>query len=662
MSWVEAARHLGPGRDLGRLELLDHMPAFLDELAAFVDDVRAGNDPRPSDELPQIHALERLDEGYDLAEVVAEYGALRTCLCEIVVRENAPAMRSVEMPRLHQAIDKAISTSVVRFTLARERTLKALDRISTAALAHPDVGEFLDETLQVLLETTAAVDSVSVLLLEQGALRVRASAGLARRPSPEAVVRVGECLSGRIAETREPLFARDCSTDPRVTSDVIAREGTHAIYGVPLLLGTELIGVALMGSRTTFEFSQEDQLLFRTMAARATALIVQGQLREREHELRLALERDIASRKAAEAERELVRERLAAVLRALPVGVVLAEAPSGKVIMANDAFERMAGPLLPVATLAGYAAYHGSAPDGHRLGPRDWPLARAVAGANVSQQEIHFTRADGTRVITEQAAAPIRDASGAIVAAVVTVVDVTASKRAQQELQQGLRFRDEIMAVLSHDLRTPLMVTMTSAEVLERRGDLNEKQARIVTRIRSSGERMEHMIRDLLDYSRARHGGGMTVTLQNADLNAVCQQAIDAQQTLHPESVFRLVSPGSAQGRFDPDRLAQVAQNLLTNAARHAGKTPIEVRLRSEPDCLVLEVHNGGPAISPSMLPLVFEPFRRGLQSEGGSSAGLGLGLYIVQAIVSAHGGTVEVRSSEKSGTSFQVRLPQRTV
>ena len=247
-AWEAQARELRPARDLGRLALLDHMPQFLDELAAYIDESRAGHDPPPPEAVPQIHALERLNEGYNLSEVVAEYGALRGCLTELVVREAAPALRSVEMPRLHQAIDKAIACSVVRFSMARERTLKALDRISTAALANPDVKDFLDETLRVLLETTAAIDSVTVLLLEDGVLRVRAAAGVAQAPGAAPSVRIGECFAGRIAEARVPMAARDASNDERVTTDIIARSGTRGLYGVPLLLGEELIGVALMGS------------------------------------------------------------------------------------------------------------------------------------------------------------------------------------------------------------------------------------------------------------------------------------------------------------------------------------------------------------------------------------------------------------------------------
>src|SRR5262249_11284256 len=149
----------------------------MDDLADYVDDLRHGKQDAPPDENPRIHAMERLEVGYDLAEVVEEYAILRRCITSLLYSEHTPALRSGELPRLHEAIDLAISSSVVRYTEARERTLRALDRISQTALAHPDVESLLPNTLYAFLETTAAVDSVALLLREEDGLRVRAAVG-----------------------------------------------------------------------------------------------------------------------------------------------------------------------------------------------------------------------------------------------------------------------------------------------------------------------------------------------------------------------------------------------------------------------------------------------------------------------------------------------------
>ncbi|MFY0521974.1 sensor histidine kinase [Archangium gephyra] len=125
----------------------------------------------------------------------------------------------------------------------------------------------------------------------------------------------------------------------------------------------------------------------------------------------------------------------------------------------------------------------------------------------------------------------------------------------------------------------------------------------------------------------------------------------------HPGRVVLSHEPGTYSGEWDPDRLAQVISNLVGNALHHgASHTPVEVALHQEDSTLVLTVHNQGAPIPEALLPHVFDPFRG---SGGGSRQGLGLGLYIVQQILQAHGGSISVDSRADSGTTFTVRLPR---
>jgi len=126
--WESQVRKVRAAQTLDRPVLLDHLSEFIEDLAAYVDEVRTGHEVEPPEDAPQIHALERLEVGYELSEVVAEYSILRRCITELATRRHTPALRSAELPRLHEAIDQAISTSVVRYAEARERTLRALDR------------------------------------------------------------------------------------------------------------------------------------------------------------------------------------------------------------------------------------------------------------------------------------------------------------------------------------------------------------------------------------------------------------------------------------------------------------------------------------------------------------------------------------------------------
>src|SRR5438445_4287719 len=200
--WLAAVRRLAPARDLERPILLDYLPQFLDDLADFLDEVRAGNPTTEPEKLPALHALERLEVGYDLAEVVEEYAILRQCIIDLVHHESAPAMRSAQLARLHSGIDRAIITSTARYHEASERTLRALDRISSAALTHRDPENMLPELLKVLLETCASVDAASLLLLEGDIRGVDAAAGIGLENTLGETVPVGACLAGRLAQTR----------------------------------------------------------------------------------------------------------------------------------------------------------------------------------------------------------------------------------------------------------------------------------------------------------------------------------------------------------------------------------------------------------------------------------------------------------------------------
>jgi signal transduction histidine kinase len=118
---------------------------------------------------------------------------------------------------------------------------------------------------------------------------------------------------------------------------------------------------------------------------------------------------------------------------------------------------------------------------------------------------------------------------------------------------------------------------------------------------------------------------------------------------------IKLEKAGDLSGSWDPNRLAQAISNLVRNAVTH-GEGEVLVRVREAGQQVELQVHNAGEPIPPDRLPLIFQPFERG-NNEG---RGLGLGLYIVRAIATAHGGTVDAASSPNEGTTFRLSLPRR--
>lgn len=638
--WEAAVRKVRAARNLDRPLLLDHMPHFLRDLADYVDDLRAGVEVPAPDEYPRIHALERLELGYDLSEVVVEYAILRRSITDLAVHSSAPAIRSQELPRLHAAIDQAISTSVTRYTEARERTLRALDRISSAALIHHDVEALLPGTLDAFLQTTASVDAVALALRDEGgALRVRAAVGFPQELERGAQLS-GNSFAARVAATGTPIFVRDGSGDPLITGDPFCAHGTHALYGVPLLFGEKVMGVAVMGSRSSYEFSQEDQFLFRTMVARAAALIAQAHL---------------------DAEVERRAAELEAVIESIPEAVYVGDATGVK--RTNRAgremlgFDRETDLRRPLPALA--AEVHARHLDGSPFAAGEHAFERALQGEKVVVEMALRHVGTGEEMVVRSSAAPIR-LGDKIVGAVAVNTDITARMREEDELRAALEFRDRIFGVLSHDLRNPLSVILTSAALLQRTEALDEKQKQVVQRVMSNAHRIERMVHDLLDYTRARQGRGLPIVPRDTDVLALCHQVIDGLQLLHPGRTVRLTAQGQTHAPVDPDRAMQVVGNLVANALRYSPPgSPVDVSLQGVEGGLALTVHNEGPTIPADVIPRLFDAFHRGVPDESGRSAGLGLGLYIVQQIVEAHRGTVEVRSLPAEGTSFIVTWPR---
>ncbi len=275
--WADACRADPKAARLPDHELLDHLPVVLDAIGAAVASGGKSLEQAP-DVHAAAHALARLAEGYDLEDVVGEYASLRRVLFGIL-RRHRPGLVAPGFEALDRAIDESVAQSVSRYAQARHRTLQALDRISEVSLGVEDVEDLLPRLLRVLMETVPAVDSAAILLVEGEWLRVRTAIGLIQGRDLEYRVRVGEGFAGTVAATGKPVALRSAATDPMVQSAFLRQSGLRALYGVPLLRGSEVVGVAHMGSLTAYEFAAEDLLLFRTAADRAAMLIVQAKQR-----------------------------------------------------------------------------------------------------------------------------------------------------------------------------------------------------------------------------------------------------------------------------------------------------------------------------------------------------------------------------------------------
>ena len=232
-------------------------------------------------------------------------------------------------------------------------------------------------------------------------------------------------------------------------------------------------------------------------------------------------------------------------------------------------------------------------------------------------------------------------------------VQLTELERMSGQLTEVLRMQETFVAAINHDLRSPLHTISVGVSLLV---DESPEKKDVARRVESAIDRMSGMLDQLYDLARTRVGSGIPLDPMPGDMGELVQRVVNEAELRRGNTKLELAMNGDVRGTWDLTRVTRLAANLLANAVTHGDATaPIAVAIDgSDPASLVLVVQNGG-VIPSDVLPSIFDPFKRGASS----AKGLGLGLYIVREIASAHGGAVSVTSTTTDGTRFVVRLPR---
>jgi len=304
---------------------------------------------------------------------------------------------------------------------------------------------------------------------------------------------------------------------------------------------------------------------------------------------------------------------------------------------------------------------------------------QAAAGM-VFREELPYWWADGTERVAEFAMLPIRDQHGGVMLLYPTGIDITERKRAEEEIarllteeqaarevaEQATRAKDEFLALVSHELRSPLNAMLGWNRLLRSQRGNDPEIAKVAETVERSGKAQLQLIEDLLDSARII-SGKMKLEFQPVEPVAVISAALD---TVRPAAdskgvlVTTDLDPEAGQITGDPDRLQQVVWNLLSNAIKF---TPcggrVRVELRRGGMGVHIVVNDTGQGISPDLLPYIFDRFKQGGSESSQRHGGLGLGLQLVKHLVELHGGSVAVESpGAGQGATFIVNLPVRAV
>lgn len=265
---------------------------------------------------------------------------------------------------------------------------------------------------------------------------------------------------------------------------------------------------------------------------------------------------------------------------------------------------------------------------------------------------------DGVQRVVSVSAIAIENSDNPSRLYVGVLQDITEHSRERALALDRAQFAEQMVGIVSHDLRNPLSTIKMAADLLARNAS-SPRQDKLLGHIGEATERAKRLIAELLDFTLIRVGQGLSVTRQAIEWHGLVAQGLSELQLAFPGTVLTHHTVGTGTCRADPDRILQMLGNLIANAVTYgAAQTPVVIRTHIDDTSFMLSVQNQGVAIPASLLATMFEPMARGVATDDGSRS-VGLGLFIVRAIAQAHAGTVKVSSSDEDGTTFTASFPR---
>jgi signal transduction histidine kinase len=470
-------------------------------------------------------------------------------------------------------------------------------------------------------------------------------------PAPAARITFGEGLVGQAAEDRRRIHLRDVPGDYATISSALGGATPRSIVLLPILFEDETRAVIELASIDEFS---DIHLAFLDQLGESIGIVLSTITANMRAE-------DLVQEQAARAEAEYGLARLRQVVDVMPEAILIADA-TGRVYLSNAAAAEIMGVVPETMTPAEGGAAGARRVDGGAYVPTDHPLARAVFHSEVvrGEQLVITNSITGREVPILVNSAPLSDGQGHPAGGVAVFQDIS-------PLRDLDRQKDEFLAAISHDLKTPATIIKGNANLLQRavaRGD-SDGAAQLSEGLEVIDESTAQLVRlvdELLDLTRLRMGHELELDTGPADLIKIVRRLAVEYQKISPRHTIQVVAHSPrVVGDWDEARIERIVSNLISNAVKYSprgGDIAIEASQEKidGQEWAVLVVRDKGIGIPPAELERVFEPYYRA-SNTAGTVSGSGIGLAGTRHIVEQHGGKIEVES-QAGDTTFTVRLP----
>jgi signal transduction histidine kinase len=614
-----------------------------------------------------VATYRKLERGREI--LLKRREALESANAELAAREEEVTSQNEELQSQTEELERqGEELRVANEELdRREKALDVLLSLSRALRAELSRDETMKRICQTLGELIDHGTGAAILLRDGAGLRVACHQNFGDTGPDAQTIPFEQSFARLVLERDRTGFLEDLSLRPelRVPQPQDGGQRYRSVLAAPLRVNAHAVGVLEAYSVERRAWTDDEIALVESLAAQTSISLQAAELYER-------IERE--------------RTRLQAVLETIPVGVMIANADLSDVRVnpAGAALRRLpAGSnLVPLTEHSRWKLFRGS---GTLIDEHNHPLTRAVRGGKVTHgEEIELVLDGGRQRLTLlYSAAPIRDASGAIIGGVCASVDITEQKRLQLELDARRREAEEasvrktrFLAAVSHDIRTPANAISLLAELMQRTAStpaMASEIPEIAADLRNSAMTLVSLVSDVLDLTRFDSG---RIDLEESEfaleqlIHDECRQLAAGAR----EKGLRFdcePPPRSLLVRTDRVKLSRILQNLISNAVKFTQQGTVTVTAGSGAAGTAgagaggggawVRVTDTGPGIPAEYRERIFDEFFQ-LKHAGNHNGGSGLGLAICRRLANAMGGSITVESEPGKGSTFTLRLPASAV